>query len=152
MQCSRCGAANQPNAVQCAMCGVPLQAGAGGANPFADRGPGVGPNPYLTPQTYPPPGSSIGDDVAMRLVIPVGTSGWAIASGYCGLLSLICPLGFLGVFGIITGVLAFKEIKKKPKLGGKVRAIIGIVLGAIGTVGFVFFVIGMIGIAMDGRK
>ena len=149
MQCSRCGAPNQPNAVQCAMCGVPLETGAGGANPFADRGPGVGPNPYLTPQTYPPPGSSIGDDVAMRLVIPVGTSGWAIASGYLGLISLGCAP--LGVFGIITGMLAFKEIKKKPKLGGKVRAIIGIVLGAISTIMLLIFLVAMLVGAMGKR-
>jgi hypothetical protein len=32
---------------------------------------------------------SLGDDPAMRLLLPVGLSGWAIASGYLGLVSVL---------------------------------------------------------------
>ena len=31
----------------------------------------------------------LGDDAAMRMLLPVGRSGWAIAAGYLGLFSLI---------------------------------------------------------------
>jgi hypothetical protein len=101
-------------------------------NPYGEQ-PGM--NPYATPTGYPqpypyPPPQ---DDHAMRWVIPVGTSGWAIASGYCGLLSLaVC---FLGPVAIFCGVMAIRETNADPNLGGLGRAIFGIVTGLIGTVG-----------------
>ena len=37
----------------------------------------------------------IGDDPAIRMLLPVGRSGWAIASGYLGLISvLLIPAPF----------------------------------------------------------
>ena len=39
------------------------------------------------PAGYRAPG--VGDDPAMRMLLPVGRSGWAIAAGYLGLFSFI---------------------------------------------------------------
>lgn len=141
MQCTQCGTANAPGAVRCGTCGTPLMPPSA-ANPFADQL--AAPAAPVSPIYYPPGSTNLEDNVGMRLVIPIGTSPWAIASGYLGLISLICPLGFLGPFGVITGILAFRQIRRTPKLGGTVRAIVGIVLGIIGTVLFLVFVIAII--------
>lgn len=72
-----------------------------------------------------------GDDAGMRLLLPVGRSGWAISSGYLGLISVLllpAPLA------LVTGILAVVEIRKNPKKHGMGRAIFGIVMGTIFTV------------------
>lgn len=66
----------------------------------------------------------------MRWVIPVGTSGWAIAAGYLGLFSLLCLPGPLAVF---CGLMAIRELRRNPNLSGWGRAILGLVLGSLGT-------------------
>ena len=72
--------------------------------------------------------------------MPINQSGWAIASGYLGLLSFFMP-PLLGPLAIITGLLAIRECRRKPGLGGTVRAAIGIVLGALTILLFAFGVI-----------
>ena len=74
--------------------------------------------------------SSIGDDPAIRLLLPVGRSIYAIIAGYFGLFSLII---FPAPLAIIFGLLALRDIKKNPKLGGRGRAIFGLVMGVIFT-------------------
>tara|TARA_B100000809_G_C15043338_1_gene496394 strand:- start:569 stop:886 length:318 start_codon:yes stop_codon:yes gene_type:complete len=88
----------------------------------------------------PPPGPpsqnnpDIGQHAGMRLLLPVGRSGWAIAPGYLGLFSMLvipAPLA------LITGIIAVKHIRKSqgsenPK-HGMGRAIFGILFGAIFT-------------------
>jgi len=77
-----------------------------------------------------PVSSSISDDPAMRLILPVGRSIYAIIAGYLGLVSVIflpAPLA------ILFGILGLRDIKKNPKLGGKGRAIFGLVMGTIFT-------------------
>lgn len=73
----------------------------------------------------------LGDDPAMRMLIPVGTSGWAIAAGYLGLVSVLC---FPAPFALITGIIAIRSIKRNPKTHGMGRAIFGIVMGGLGCV------------------
>jgi uncharacterized RDD family membrane protein YckC len=63
-------------------------------------------------------------------LLPINRSGWAIAAGYLGLLSL---LGIFAPFALITGILGLREISRKPGLGGKGRAIFGIVMGGLMT-------------------
>jgi hypothetical protein len=72
----------------------------------------------------------IGDDPAMRLILPVGLSGWAIASGYLGLISVLL---FPAPFALLTGVLAIREMQRNPKKHGMGRAIFGIIMGGLGT-------------------
>jgi Domain of unknown function (DUF4190) len=77
------------------------------------------------------PSTSISDDPAMRLILPVGQSVYAIIAGYLGLFSLIflpAPLA------ILFGILGLRDIKKNPKLGGWGRSMFGLVMGVIFTV------------------
>ena len=79
----------------------------------------------------------VADDPAMRLLIPVGRSLWAIAAGYLGLFSvLMCP----APLALVTGIIAIIDIKKNPQRHGMGRAIFGIVMGTI------FTLLGLIGI------
>jgi hypothetical protein len=65
---------------------------------------------------------------AVDFIAPVNVkNGLAFASGWLGLLGLFCLGPLLGIPAIITGVMALK----RPELGGKVRAWVGIVCGGI---------------------
>ncbi len=90
----------------------------------------------------------LGDDPAIRMLIPVGLSGWAIAAGYLGLLSVLC---IPAPFALITGILAIREIRRNPRKHGMGRATMGIVMGSIGTVGLLFLLIGLIVGALTGK-
>ena len=70
----------------------------------------------------------------MRLLIPVGRSGWAIAAGYLGLFSLVL---IPAPISVIVSILAIRDIRRS-KLTDKVkhgmgRAIFGLVMGILGT-------------------
>lgn len=84
------------------------------------------------PLAYMPPTPPPGSDAAMRLLIPVGRSGWAIAAGYCGLFALI-PL--FAPIAIIVSIVALRDLKKHPESHGKGRAIFGLVMGLLFTFG-----------------
>jgi hypothetical protein len=94
------------------------------------------------PQHHPQEPAPMGDDPGMRMLLPVGRSGWAIASGYLGLFSLIV----IGApFALITGIIAVYDIKKSrhtdhPK-HGMGRAIFGIVAGAVVLLGIAFAIV-----------
>lgn len=95
--------------------------------------------PGLFPNIPPVPSRSIGNDAGMRMLLPVGRSLWAIASGYLALFSLLlipAPLA------LITGILAVLDIKKNPGKHGMGRAIFGIVIGALGTCLLLFLLLG----------
>ena len=78
----------------------------------------------------------------MRWVLPVGTSGWAIAAGYLGLFSLLCLPGPIAIF---CSLMAIRELRRNPRLSGWGRAIFGLVMGILGTLTLVLpFVLGMI--------
>lgn len=72
----------------------------------------------------------LGDDAAMRWLLPVGRSPWAIAAGYLGLFSFLLVFGPLAIG---AGVLGLRQIKANPRMHGKGRSIFGIVAGALGT-------------------
>jgi hypothetical protein len=134
MKCPKCNVDVAADATVCGACGTPLTP-AGSSNPFSDQ------QPYAAPQQQPVQGSNMADDLALRMLIPIGRSVHSIIAGYLGLLSLgCCPLG---PFAILFGVLAVLDIRKNPKKGGIVRAIVGIVLGSIGTLGLVAVIISM---------
>ena len=86
---------------------------------------------------FPPTPRS--DDAAMRWVLPIGRSPWAIAAGYLGLLSI---LGVFGPFAIITGILGIQQIQRNQRLHGMGRAIFGIIAGSLGTVLLLVFILG----------
>lgn len=78
-----------------------------------------------------PEAKRLGDDPIVRMVLPVGRSGWAIAAGYLGLFSfLVLP----APLALLTGILAVRDIRQHPHRHGMGRAIFGIVMGVLGTV------------------
>ena len=96
-------------------------------------------DPYQAPAaspTPPPidPNTSLGENAGIRMLIPVGRSGWAIAAGYLGLFAfLILP----APLALIVSIVAILDIRKsraaeKPK-HGMGRAIFGLITGILGT-------------------
>lgn len=141
MQCTACGAQNPDQVASCLACGSPMSPNGAGSpggvsNPFAEQ------RPYAPPQYAPRPPGASDDNAALRFIVPVQTSVWAIAAGYLGLLSLGCCI--LGPFAVFTGVMGLREIAAKPELGGQVRCILGIVLGALDTIGLIGFAVAMV--------
>jgi hypothetical protein len=70
----------------------------------------------------------------MRLLLPVGRSGWAIAAGYLGLFSLVL---IPAPISVIVSFLAIRDIRRSkltvhPK-HGMGRAIFGLIMGILGT-------------------
>lgn len=104
-------------------------------------------NPYEPPQTPPPipaQNQALGDQVGMRLLLPVGRSGWAIAAGYLGLFAFViipAPLAF------IVSIIAIWHIRQnrgseKPK-HGMGRAVFGLITGLLGTVALIVILVTM---------
>jgi hypothetical protein len=115
---------------------IPRPGGVGG--PPAAARPSAMP-PGAIPLNYgggyapgqPPAANDLGQNAGARWLLPVGRSGWAIAAGYLGLLSVLmvpAPLALL------FGILAIRDIKRNPQRHGMGRAIFGIVMGALFTV------------------
>lgn len=104
-----------------------------GQNPFAERPPEspFGPGgPYASPVGMPPP--ALEDNMALRWIVPIGHSLWAIAAGYLGLFSLVC---FPAPLALFCSLMAIRDLRRNPRLSGWGRAILGLVLGTLGTIG-----------------
>ena len=66
---------------------------------------------------------------AMKWMLPLGRSGWAIAAGYAGLFAiLILP----APLALVLGLVAMFDIRRNRR-GGTGRAVFGIVMGALGS-------------------
>ena len=85
------------------------------------------PSPFDTPPSLP--SRSYGP----AWLLPDHVSGWAVASGYLGLITFIL-FGIPGPFAVWTGVRGLRAITRDPSLNGKVRAWVGITLGVPGTI------------------
>jgi hypothetical protein len=115
MYCKECGGQVPDDAAVCMKCGVPTAAVVSRA-----------------------PARDIGQDAGMRMLLPVGRSGYAITAGYLGLLSLlVVPAPLALVFGVV----AVMHIKRDPTKHGMGRAVFGIVMGTLGT-GILLFALG----------
>ena len=79
----------------------------------------------------------------MRMLLPVGRSGWAIAAGYLGLFGLLI---FPAPIALIVSLIAIRDIQKGKKAGetkrGMGRAIFGLIVGVLGTALIVIAVTG----------
>jgi hypothetical protein len=89
----------------------------------------------------------LGQDPLMRMVMPVGRSGLAIAAGYLGLFSLIF---FPAPFALLTGILAIRDLRRHPEKHGWGRAIFGVVMGGLFTLLLVAFLV-LIALASANR-
>lgn len=117
---------------------VPLSPEVVGGSPFASA-PGGASHAYVPPP--PRPIQDLGEDPAVRLLLPVGRSGWAIAAGYLGLFATLC---FPAPIAIIVSIIAIVHLRRNPKLHGWGRAIFGLVMG------IVFSIVPLIFIAANG--
>ena len=98
--------------------------------------------PPLPARLSRPEPQPLGDDAGMRMILPVGRSGWAIAAGYLGLFALVvlpAPLALL------ISIIAIWDIRRTrswphPKRGMG-RAIFGLVTGILGTAFLLIIVI-----------
>ena len=106
MFCPKCGASNRDGADTCLKCGRVLRT----RIVAKDR--------------------NYANDPAMRMIMPVGRSGWAIAAGYAGLFAfLIAP----APIALILGIVAMFDLKRNPEKHGWGRAIFGALIGLLGT-------------------
>lgn len=75
-------------------------------------------------------------------MIPVGRSGWAIAAGYLGLVSLAIVPAPLALITAIVAILDIRKSKKTPTPKyGMGRAVFGLIMGVVGTAILLFSVI-----------
>ncbi len=117
MYCFSCGARNPDDGPYCVRCGQVLV------------------------QVVPQPGvGSFEDSAAIRMLLPVGRSGWAIAAGYAGLFAV---LAFPAPIALILGIIAIRDIKRHPEKHGIGRAIFGLVMGILGTLVLAGFLIAL---------
>ncbi|HVZ93848.1 MAG TPA: zinc ribbon domain-containing protein [Phycisphaerales bacterium] len=66
----------------------------------------------------------------MKFLLPVNTSGWAIAAGYAGLFSITIMLAPLA---LLLGVGALVHLNRRPGLFGKGRAWFATIAGGLFT-------------------
>jgi len=108
---------------------------------IGQSGPCVGCGRTVTvyvPGMPPPRGPAyepIGENAVIRMLIPVGRSGWAIAAGYAGLFAM---LFFPAPIALVLGIIAIRDIKKHPKRHGMGRAVFGLVMGILFTIALGF--------------
>ena len=107
MFCPKCGAFNNDSAYTCGKC---------------DR--------VLRTRIVTRDQSRLAEDPKMRMLMPVGRSGWAIAAGYAGLFGfLVAP----APIALVLGIIAIIDLKRNPKKFGWGRAIFGTIIGLLGT-------------------
>jgi hypothetical protein len=114
---------------------------AGESGPCAGCGQTITIPPLAPPAAPAPPfrpTPSLGDDPAIRMLLPVGRSGLAIAAGYAGLLALV---PFLAPVAILLGILAIRDLRKHPEKHGLGRAVFGLVMGSIVTLALIVWLI-----------
>ena len=76
------------------------------------------------------------DNPGMRFVLPIGCTGWAIASGYCGIFSIIPFIGILlALLSIIFGIVAMVVIRRNPHKHGVARIVIGWIFSILSLIG-----------------
>lgn len=102
--------------------------------PFSDAAEAPYTGPMFAPPMFAPKHtrpSALGDDIGMRLLLPVGRSGLAIAAGYLGLFAVI---PFVAPITLLVSVLAWRDLRRHPEKYGRGRMTFGLVMGGLITV------------------
>jgi hypothetical protein len=75
------------------------------------------------------------EDLATGLLVPIGVSGWAMASFFCGLFGCIPVIGApLALAAFVCGIIALVKRRRESTYGavtGNIRAVIGLALGGV---------------------
>ena len=77
-------------------------------------------------------------DAAMRMLLPVDRSGYAIDAGYLGLLSVLM---IFAPFALVFGMLGVMDIRNNSEKHGMGRVIFGTVMGALFSILLVIAII-----------
>jgi hypothetical protein len=120
MYCAACGRSMPESAGACPSCGAAVASG------------------------------DLGKDPLMRMVMPVGRSGLAIAAGYLGLVSVMIP--FAAPVALVVGILALRDLRRHPEKHGMGRAIFGVVMGGLFTILLVAILVISILAGLNGRR
>ncbi len=100
--------------------------------------------PLFTLIALPPVGSGRdpGQDAGLRMILPVGRSGWAIAAGYLGLFGLLIVPAPLALIFAIIAILDIRKHRNDPRPKyGMGRAVFGLVIGVLGTLWLLYLVV-----------
>jgi len=100
--------------------------------------------PPPLPSSVPPiAATEMGDNAAMRILLPVGRSGWAIVAGYLGLFAMLVVPAPLA---LIVSIVAIRDIRRSRSLPhpkhGMGRAVFGLITGVLGTLLLLAILIG----------
>ena len=68
------------------------------------------------------PAADLGDNAAMRMLLPVGRSGWAIAAGYAGLFSVLFVPAPVALILAILAIRDLRRHREKHGWGGRSSA------------------------------
>jgi hypothetical protein len=130
-----------PTTGPCPFCGTPVQRSAA-----VCRSCGESLEPDDDDQDRPSARWEGGADDVLPWLIPSGRSGWAIASGYLGLLALFPLVGLVfGPAAVVTGVVALRQCRRDARRKGRGRAVFGIVTGVIGTLVYAALLLALLG-------
>ena len=88
--------------------------------------PAAGPAAYGSPQWAAPQ-----RDRSVEALLPVNRTGLSIAAGYAGLFAMLVVTAPIA---IVLGVLALRDLRDKPDVGGRGRAWFGVVAGVLGSI------------------
>lgn len=129
--------------------GPDFTGGPGGQDPYAAPGqdPYAAPahDPYASPAPYPgqyasvPPGGAYPAPGSFQPPAAVGTNRLAITSLVCGIVGFLC-CGILSVVGLVTGVIAMKQVKETGQ-GGHGLALAGTIVSGVSLVVGILFAI-----------
>ncbi|MEX0776654.1 MAG: DUF4190 domain-containing protein [Phycisphaeraceae bacterium] len=101
------------------------------------------PRPIGTAPPPRPPAPNLGQDAGIRMLLPVGRSGWAIAAGYAGLFAVLLLPAPIALF---LSIVAIMDMRKHPDRHGMGRAIFGLVMGGLFTALLLVIVIASISV------
>jgi len=92
------------------------------------------PNPYQPPQhpQHPQLGAPMGrrPNQDLEMIVPINVAPLALIAGYAGLGAFLC---LPAPIALLLGVLALRDLEKRPDRTGKGRAWFGVVTGVVGT-------------------
>jgi len=90
--------------------------------------------PFAYGYNAPPPQRGRG----LEMLLPVNRAPLAIVAGYLGLFSLLL---LPGPVAVVVSVMALRQLKTKPDVGGRGRAWFGLIAGSIASLSLLIIVL-----------
>jgi amino acid transporter len=80
-------------------------------------------------------------DPALKYVLPVGRSGWAIAAGYLAIFGMFIPLFCFQA--LLCAAVGVSDIRKHPEKLGWGRIVFAFIVGGLWSIGHVIVIVAM---------